>query len=225
VSRLADSLIAKRTCSIDGCEKPHYARDWCRMHYTRWQRHGRTELHLRPSEEERFWTKVDMEGPIPATFWDPVERGHRYQPDCGRCWLWCAGTNGSGGYGRFRTRNVMFGAHRYSYELCYGTVPEGQVIDHLCRITACVNPSHLEAVSFIENLERGDTYTDTRSMTHCKHGHPFNEENTYRPPSQPTKRMCRECLLFRNRWRYRNEHNVDPRNYRDGRARPTKGQT
>lgn len=35
--------MAQSTCSIEGCGKPHLARGWCSMHYTRWRNHGTTE--------------------------------------------------------------------------------------------------------------------------------------------------------------------------------------
>ena len=50
-------------------------------------------------------------------------------------------------------RNRYF-AHRVAYELTYGRIPEGKEVDHLCRNKACVNPSHLEAVSHRENMLR-----------------------------------------------------------------------
>lgn len=45
--------------------------------------------------------------------------------------------------------------HRLSYEAFKGPVPDGAVIDHVCRNTLCYNPDHLEAVSQKENVLRG----------------------------------------------------------------------
>lgn len=77
------------------------------------------------------------------------------EPNSG-CWLWTA-SGGSGGYGSFsigRARaNLM--AHRVSYEMFRGPIPEGLHIDHLCRVRCCVNPAHLEPVTPRENVNRG----------------------------------------------------------------------
>ncbi|MCX4663346.1 HNH endonuclease signature motif containing protein [Streptomyces uncialis] len=45
--------------------------------------------------------------------------------------------------------------HRVAYEAAHGPIPDGLVIDHLCRIPACANPEHLEAVTNAENVRRG----------------------------------------------------------------------
>ena len=47
------------------------------------------------------------------------------------------------------------GAHRAVYEVFYGPIPNGLVIDHLCRVRCCVNPAHLEAITQADNLRRG----------------------------------------------------------------------
>ena len=44
-------------------------------------------------------------------------------------------------------------AHRVFYERRHGPVPKG--LDHLCRVTLCVNPDHLDPVVHRENVRRG----------------------------------------------------------------------
>lgn len=120
---------------------------------------------------ERFWAKVDKNGPLP-----------KYAPFLGPCWLWMAST--PNGYGQIAAGNGAppIRAHRLSYELHNGPIPEGLVLDHLCQVTRCVNPSHLEPVSLGENFKRRVKPNGSdinRVKTHCKNGHPFNDENTY----------------------------------------------
>lgn len=77
-------------------------------------------------------------------------------------------------------------AHRASYELFVGPIPDGLQIDHLCVNRRCVNPRHLEPVTGAENMRRV-----AERRTHCKHGHEFTPENTYDRPA--SGRQCRAC--------------------------------
>lgn len=74
----------------------------------------------------------------------------KYEIDENGCWIWQRGMY-QGGYGHFRDNY----AHRASYEMHVGPIPDGLVIDHLCRVRACVNPSHMEPVTSGENTKRG----------------------------------------------------------------------
>ena len=72
------------------------------------------------------------------------------------CWIW-NGTITRSGYGQFYSgdiRNTIF-AHCWSYEYYIGPIPEGSMIDHICRTKKCVNPCHLRPVTVIENNRRG----------------------------------------------------------------------
>lgn len=81
-------------------------------------------------------------------------------------------------------------AHRVTYEHAYGPIPYGLHIDHLCRVRACCNPEHLEAVTQGENNQR--MWDAKPRPTHCIHGHEFTPENTY--VWQATgQRQCRAC--------------------------------
>ena len=70
------------------------------------------------------------------------------------CFLWKL-AKGSDGYGRTWVGNGMALAHRVYYEQHHGPVPDGNELDHLCGVRACVNPEHLEPVSHAENCRRG----------------------------------------------------------------------
>lgn len=134
--------------------------------------------------EDRFWSKVNKHGP----------RGRR-----GRCWLWTAGQRK--GYGAFLIGDRKRQAHVVAYELEVGPVPEGLMLDHTCRRTLCVRPSHLEPVTNRENLLRGRTLAAANAAKRrCPKGHRYDERNTYRDASG--RRHCRRCTVAASR-RYR----------------------
>jgi hypothetical protein len=95
------------------------------------------------------------------------------------------------GYGVLSTVDGNRYAHRLAYELLVGPIPEGLHIDHLCRRPECVNPAHLEPVTNVENIRRGNAGLFQASKTHCKQGHPYDEKNTLIRRSGG--RACREC--------------------------------
>lgn len=113
------------------------------------------------------------------------------------CWEWTAAHHPKQGYGWFKTNGRMVVAHRFAYEALVGPIPEGLVIDHLCRNPRCVNPSHLEPVTTAENVRRGRH--PGREKTHCPHGHPYDAENTRY--TKEGHRQCRACYRARARIR------------------------
>lgn len=121
------------------------------------------------------------------------ERQYIPEPNSG-CWLWIGVSNSQKGklrYGYIGHKNKKLSAHRYSYERFIDIIPEGLVLDHLCKITLCVNPNHLEAVTQKTNILRGETGKYKRPIkSHCLHGHEFTKENSY--INKNTKR-CRKC--------------------------------
>lgn len=126
------------------------------------------------------------------------------------CWEWQGARSKGGyylrgespGYGMLAFRGEMRMAHAVAYELFVGPAPRrdsGLCIDHLCRNHACANPDHLEVVTHSENKLRGQSVcADNARKTHCKRGHEFTEENTYRWQG---KRHCRTCQRLRQRKR------------------------
>lgn len=87
----------------------------------------------------------------------PEQRFRRqHTVDGNGCWIWNGSTTGKDGrYGQFIVNGRPFKAHRWSYEDHKGTIPDGLELDHLCRVTLCVNPDHLEPVTHLVNVRRG----------------------------------------------------------------------
>lgn len=126
----------------------------------------------------RLMSKINKNGPI-------------IKPHLGPCWTWKASFTHNG-YGRFKYQGKTVLAHRYSYTVLKGPIPEGLTLDHICRNTACVNPDHLEPVTMKVNVLRGDTITAANSVkTHCNMGHELSGENLF--IRSDGRRRCRTC--------------------------------
>jgi hypothetical protein len=118
--------------------------------------------------------------------------------DAAGCWLWQRYRNRDG-YGQVTVPGIGHRkSHRVVYEHLVGPIPDGLQLDHLCRVTACCRPDHLEAVTPRVNLLRGGTIiADRAQRTHCPEGHELAANNLV--PSQ-LRRGLRECATcFRER--------------------------
>jgi len=113
----------------------------------------------------------------------------------GDCWEWMANRD-KDGYGKLTSLGRYWRAHRFVWEALVGPIPEGMVIDHLCKNTSCVNPDHLEPVTAAENLHRGESIQANFARNRlCPRGH------EYRHTQRGGYRKCRECANQKRRER------------------------
>jgi hypothetical protein len=128
----------------------------------------------------------------------PERLATRVLVDDNGCWLWQAAKTQKGygmAPGTFAGERA---AHRATYSLLVGPIPSGYEIDHLCRVTSCVNPQHLEAVTPQENRRRSPLAPERR--THCPQGHPYAGDNL--KINDVGARCCRTCITARNARNY-----------------------
>lgn len=100
-------------------------------------------VYISRSPEERFWEKVNKDGPV-------------LDQSLGQCWEWTAATD-KDGYGRFNLISKIKPsepAYRVAFEWANGPIGNGLQPDHRCKNKACVRPSHLEAVTVRVNAQR-----------------------------------------------------------------------
>ena len=145
---------------------------------------------MRRGTEADFWAKVNKNGPV-------------MKAELGPCWQYL-GKPTTLGYCKLRRRpkrSVM--AHRYSYELLVGPIPEGLTLDHACKNRGCVNPAHLEPVPLVVNIMRGDSpHANNARKTHCPKGHPYDVNWPNIAKNGRSHRGCRICNIERARqWR------------------------
>lgn len=129
------------------------------------------------------------------TLLERFEQQFTPEPNSG-CWLW-VGALIPGGYGAIGNGGRTFMAHRVSYQLFVGSIPDGLHLDHKCRVKSCVNPAHLEPVTAKENAQRALPYKRfPKRKTHCPKGHPYSGENVFFQKGYP---VCRECSRMHGR--------------------------
>jgi hypothetical protein len=147
------------------------------------------------------WAKAGhiSQGYSPTNLWPHVRKTET-------CWYW-TGAVKNNGYGEVEIQGEdrQLAVHRVTYEMAKGRIPDGMVIDHLCRNTVCVNPDHMEVVTNTENLRRGNGFNGVNARkTHCIRGHPLSGDNVY--IWLKNGRECRGCKACKREryWRKKN---------------------
>lgn len=150
---------------------------------------------------EAFWARVDKRGP-------------------NECWPWI-GTIGQYGYGLVQHGHTNWRAHRLSYTINTGPIPDGLVVMHACDNRACINPAHLSLGTVADNnadmRAKGRIRNAHFGQTHCKHGHPLAGGNVSRY-TRKDGRERRVCLTCEKTRRLRSTSNR-PTSRADRRAR------
>lgn len=152
-----------RTCIVPDCAKAKKGSGkYCSMHLSRLARTGSLELAA---------SYPGKPVPLSESFWSKTQKS-------AGCWFWTGATNDMG-YGQIRRGKKIIYTHRLSFEMHVGPIPDGMVIDHICRHPSCVNPEHLRAATQKQNMENLSNTSLRSSSGH--RGVVMTSDNKWRP--------------------------------------------
>jgi hypothetical protein len=132
----------------------------------------------------------------------PEDRFFEKVIEDGDCWRWTGALDK--GYGKFWARDAAGiwrnrPAHRWAYEFLITDIPEGLVLDHLCRNPPCVNPWHMDPVPQGVNVRRG-VGVGMLPFEYCKSGLHRMDESSSISVSKKTGKIDRHCRPCRSAW-------------------------
>lgn len=143
--------MSRKVCKFPGCEREVHGLGLCNAHHLQ-QNRGKPLTPLMPARGTQS---------IEERFWGNVQKGDG-------CWVWAGNVRMPQGYGRLVVGRKHLYAHRIAWELATGRpIPEGMVIDHICRNRLCVRKSHLRVTTNQLNVEyrpRGRTPQPTSGI-------------------------------------------------------------
>jgi hypothetical protein len=130
------------TCSVDGCERRHSSHGYCISHAARWKKHGSTE----PRDTRSALTRAVESGDLDTLTGLLLKRVH---VDGNGCWIWPT-LDKAGKYPATPVAGKPL--HRAVVEVKHGKPLGSQHAHHICAVTACVNPDHLQPVTHRDNV-------------------------------------------------------------------------
>ena|SRR5690242_12581947 len=132
---------------------------------------------------------------------DPLEG--KYNVWANGCWMWKAAVQ-SKGYPSVGYLGVVLQAHRLSYTLNIGPIPDGHDVIRTCKHRLCINPAHLALRRHPETpLHSDNPWARNARKTHCPQGHEYTPENTR---TRRGERQCRTCERAQQRERWDANH-------------------